>query len=149
MFDVSSIVLDNSTGFMTLPIIITEQALGGFGDGSTLAFFHESKAEKARRQQGKIEAPKLPPSVSGLAAAYTVNDCWLGAGFHQGSYKQDSIRYVGAMGTAQINLKIYGRAESSRISDSSEKFTFERNFLFQDMHFRPGESNFFLGAEYI
>ena len=149
MFDMSSFVLDNSTGFLPLPIIITEPALGGFGAGAALAFFHESKEEKARRQQGKIEEPKLPPSVSGLAAAYTLNDSWLGPGFHQGTYKQDSIRYVAARGTAEINLKYYGRAQSSRINGNGEKFNIDGNFLFQDIRFRLGNSKLFLGGEYV
>ena len=81
MFDASTFVLDNATGFMPLPIIITEPALGGFGAGAALAFFHESEEEKARRLSGEIEELDLPPSVSGAVAAYTVNDSWFGAGF--------------------------------------------------------------------
>ncbi len=148
MLDMSSFVLDNTTGFMPLPIIITEPALGGIGAGAALAFFHETNEEQARRQRGEIEELDIPPSVSGVAAAYTANDSWLGAGFHQGSYKRDSIRYLGALGTAKINLKFYGRDELSGIDDSGEKFTIDGNFLIQDLRFRIGKSNWFLGGEY-
>jgi hypothetical protein len=148
MLDASTFVLDNSTGFMPLPIIITEPALGSFGAGAAMAFFHESKDEKSRRQSGEIEELEIPPSVSGAAAAYTANDSWLGAGFHQGSYKQDSIRYLGALGTANINLTFYGRAESNNINDDGEEFTIEGNFLIQDIRFRVGNSKLFIGAEY-
>ena len=148
MIDMSHYVLDNATGFMPLPIIVTEPALGGIGLGAALAFFHEDKSEKARRQRGEIESPQLPPSVSGFAAAYTANESWLGAGFHQGSYKKDSIRYVGAIGTASINLRFYGRNDGSNISDDGESFEINGGFLFQDLRFRLGQSRFFLGAEY-
>lgn len=148
MLDMSKFVLDNSTGFMPLPIIITEPALGDIGLGAALAFFHESKGEKARRQSGEIVELEIPPSVSGVAAAYTANDSWLGAGFHQGSYKQDSIRYLGALGTAEINLKFYGRTETNRIADDGEKFTIDGNFIIQDIRFRIGDSKLFVGGEY-
>ena len=148
MFDVSTFVLDNATGFMPLPIVITEPALGGFGAGAALAFFHESEEEKARRLSGEIEELGMPPSVSGAAAAYTVNDSWFGAGFHQGSYKQDSIRYFGAVGTAKINMSFYGRNEAGGIPDSGVGFTIDGNFLIQDIRFRIADSNLFIGGEY-
>ena len=148
MLDMSHHVLDNATGFMPLPIIVTEPALGGIGLGAALAFFHEDESEKARRQLGEIESPELPPSVSGFAAAYTANESWLGAGFHQGSYKKDSIRYTGAIGTASINLRFYGRSDRNTISDDGESFEINGGFLFQDLRFRLGQSRFFLGAEY-
>ena len=149
MLDMSAFVLDGTAGFMPLPIIITEPAVGGFGAGAALAFFHETKDEQARRQRGEIVELEIPPSVSGVAAAYTANDSWLAAGFHQGSYKQDSIRYLGALGTAKINLKFYGRDQTSSIDDSGEKFTIEGNFLLQDLRFRIGNSKLFLGGEYV
>ena len=149
MLDMSTFVLDNTTGFMPLPIIITEPALGDFGAGAALAFFHESREEKARRQRGEIDVLQLPPSVSGVAAAYTANDSWLAAGFHQGSYKQDNIRYVGALGAAKINLKFFGRDESGSIDDDGAEFTIDGSFLIQDLRFRVGKSKLFLGGEYI
>lgn len=148
MIDMSQFVLDSAAGFMPLPIVITEPALGGFGLGAALAFFHEDKGEKARRQIGEIELPELPPSVSGVAAAYTANESWLGAGFHQGSYKKDSIRYTGVVGTASINLRFYGRSDRGNISDDGESFEINGGFIFQDLRFRLGQSRFFLGAEY-
>lgn len=149
MLDLSNFVLNNATGFMPVPIIITEPALGGFGAGAVLAFFHESKEEKARRLSGEIEELEIPPGVSGLAAAYTVNDSWFGAGFHQGSYKKDTIRYTGAIGAAGINLKFYGRQEDSVVSDDGASFSIDGRFLFQDILFRLGNSKWFLGGEYI
>lgn len=133
---------------MPVPIIITEPALGGFGAGAALAFFHESKEEKARRLSGEIEAPELPPGISGVAAAYTANDSWVGAGFHQGSYRKDTIRYTGAIGAAGINLKFYGRDENSTLPDDGASFSIDGRFLFQDIRFRMGNSKWFLGGEY-
>lgn len=149
MFDMSKFVLDNAHGFMPLPIVITEPALGSFGLGAALAFFHEDKEQQERRQSGEIESPELPPSVSGVAAAYTANDSWLAGGFHQGSYKEDAIRYTGALGYARVNLRFFGlNDKDTGVKDNGEQYEITGTFFMQDVRFRIAESNWFIGGEY-
>lgn len=148
MFDASQWVLDNAVGFLPVPIIITEPALGGFGLGMAAAFFHEDKDEKAKRQSGEIEISGLPPSVSGVAAAYTANESWIVGGFHQGSYSKDRIRYTGLLGYADINLKFYGLGDESPIDSDGEKYNIQGVVFNQEVKFRLGGSNFFLGGLY-
>ena len=71
--------LNSTTGFLPVPIIITEPAVG-LGGGFALAYFHKRKGEQGDRPKG------LSPTVSFAAGAYTSNDTWFAGGGHQGSY---------------------------------------------------------------
>jgi len=61
--------LNSNTGFLPVPIIITEPAVG-FGGGLALAYFHKGKTFENDGPKG------LSPTVSFLAGAYTSNGTW-------------------------------------------------------------------------
>ena len=96
-----SAFLNSTTGFLPIPIIITEPAVG-FGGGLALAYFHKGKAFDNAGTKG------LSPTVSFAAGAYTTNGTWLAIGGHQGSYLKDRIRYLGVIGYVSPNLTFYG-----------------------------------------
>ena len=88
MLDASQWLSENAYGFLPMPIIITEPALGT-GGGLVGMFFHES--DKAREQRlasaQKAEnaaAYLLPPSVTAVAVAGTSNKTWLAGAGHMG-----------------------------------------------------------------
>jgi hypothetical protein len=139
--------------FIPVPIFITEPAIG-YGLGAALGYFHKKKDEdeptkdslapvltadsgsKAGRRQ------KAPPTISGVAAAYTDKGTW-GVGFgHSASWKKDTIRYAGAIGWANIVSTFY-------FGDQPFDFTLETGLLIQDLKFRVGGSNFFVGGKLI
>ena len=81
-FDASAWLYDVK-GFLPVPIIITEPAVG-FGLGGAAVFFHETEAERARaRKQMRSGTPSdeseraPPPSLSAVFGAYTENGTWL------------------------------------------------------------------------
>ena len=90
--------LNSTTGFLPVPIIITEPAVG-YGGGLAIAYFHKKKDDK--------EAKGLSPTVSMLAGALTENGTWLAAIGHQGSYAKDRIRYLGFLGYVAPKLAVY------------------------------------------
>lgn len=96
-----SAFLNSATGFLPVPIIITEPAVG-FGGGVALAYFHKGEAFENEGPKG------LSPTVSFAAGAYTSNGTWLVGGGHQGSYLQDRIRYLGVLAYVSANLDFYG-----------------------------------------
>ncbi len=95
-FDASRWLIDQK-GFLPVPVIITEPAVG-YGAGAGLLFFHQSvrDAQKAKVEK-EDEVLSLPPSISGLFGAYTENDSWFAGGGHFGSWKDDTVRYTGAL----------------------------------------------------
>jgi len=77
------------------------------------------------------------------AGSLTTNSTWFAGGGYLGFWKNDNIRYTGFSGYGQITLDYYGFG-------SEKPVTFEQNaFIFmQQLTFRIGKSDFFLGAKY-
>jgi len=73
----SSNWLLNKRGFMPVPIIITEPAIG-YGGGAALLFFHKTKQDEERAESG--EPLGLPPSVSSAFGGATENGTWFAGG---------------------------------------------------------------------
>jgi len=143
-FDLSQ-WLGTASGVLPVPIVITEPAVG-YGGGLALLFFHDSIQNRAKQAKEKNPdgTPKrlAPPSMSGLAAFGTENGTWGAGGFHLGIWKDDTIRYVGALGYASVNYDLYGPL------NRPIPVTVEGAALLQQLTFRMGESDFFAGANY-
>ncbi len=154
-FDASDWLL-NKKGFLPVPIIVTEPAVG-YGAGAALLFFHAKKDDQYLKEikqeiQKKKEKhkPSLPPSISGLVGLGTENGTWAAGGFHFGSWKQDRIRYTGGIVYPSVNLTFYGSDSSSNpILNRGLDYNLEGWFLFQELVFRIKNSNFFLGPRFI
>ena len=102
--DASKYLSENAYGFLPVPIIITDPAVGG-GLGMMGLFFHESDEERDARlatmqdESNDVAAKHLmPPSVSAAFGAYTGNDSYFLGGGHLGFFKQGRIRYMGGGG---------------------------------------------------
>ena len=100
-FDMSPF-LNSVGGFLPVPIIITEPAVG-FGGGLTAVVFHRKK----KKNNPAPRKGSLPPIMTAAGGAYTSNGTWLAFLGHQGSYKQDRFRYTGAIGGISANLAYY------------------------------------------
>ena len=110
MLDMSEFLL-SASGFLPVPILITEPAVG-YGAGLALLFFHDSvknREEQVKKAEKEGKPAKMaPPSISGATAFGTENGTWGAGGFHMGIWKEDTIRYVGALFYADVNLDFYG-----------------------------------------
>ncbi len=137
--------LGTADGVLPMPIIVTEPAVG-IGGGLALIFFHGSIQERAKQAKEKnpdgTPGRMAPPSMSGLAGFGTENGTWGAGGFHLGIWKEDTVRYVGALGYASVNYDLYGPLDKPR------PVTVEGAVLLQQLTFRLGESDFFAGANY-
>lgn len=123
-------------GFMPVPIVITEPALG-YGGGVALAFLHDKLGAKPLAADGKM----APPSMTIAAAAGTENGTWMTGGGHLGSWFADQVRYVGFVGRAHINIDYY-------IADRPVAYTMDALALIQRLTTRIGDSDLFVGARY-
>ncbi len=140
-FDISDWLLEHH-GILPVPIIISDPAVG-YGLGVAGAYFHRRKGGDDLDEEG---IPLVSPSVSALAAAYTENDSWFVGGGHLGIWKDDHVRFTGVLGYADLNLTFYAGNQS----DGFDGFDFEiqGTFIDQEVLFRIGESNWFLGGSY-
>ncbi len=125
-------------GFMPVPILITEPAVGT-GLGLATVFFH---GKLIGRPNPNNPDQQLPPSMTVAAGAYTENGTWFAGGGHVGHWKQDSIRYTGFIGVMNLNIDFY-------VGDQPIAFNIDGGFLLQQAHFRLGKSNFFVGGKWI
>jgi hypothetical protein len=150
MFDVSHWLAEKK-GFFPVPIIITEPAIG-FGLGAALVFLHDPLAgrvpdgETYEPQSKDAEGKLIPPSISALFGMYTENDTWMAGGAHMGVWKNDNIRYTGALATGSINIKFYRNILGSDIAINSN---IEPDILLQGLKFRLAGSEFFAGVSYL
>jgi hypothetical protein len=137
-FDISY-YLYNLHGFLPVPSIITEPAVG-YGGILAGAFFIPKKNPKS----GKFNMP----DIVGLGGGYTQNNTWFFGGGYFGFWKNDHIRYRGAGGYADVKLKYYGRGDGF-LNKNPADFTIQAFGLVQQAIFRLGESRFMLGGKYI
>ena len=139
--DVSNF-LNSVTGFLAVPSVITEPALG-YGGGLALIYFHKNK-----KNYGEGKYGPLPPVLSFAGGGGTSNKTYFGVLGHVGSYKKDRFRYVGVLGMANINLSFFG---AGIIHDEVEyKFNMKGWFIFQEFSTRINRDvPFFVGANYV
>ncbi|MEZ8824469.1 BamA/TamA family outer membrane protein [Vibrio amylolyticus] len=140
--DASQWVLNNSHGFLPIPFVITEPAVG-VGAGAALLFFHETEEQKTQRQEDPEAARDIPLSVTGVIGGATSNGTYVTGVFHSGNWMDDRVRYFGGLFGASINLNFYGGED-----DTPYKFNMQGLYFTQDIDVRLGDSNFFLGGSY-
>lgn len=136
--------LASASGFLPVPIIITEPAVG-LGLGLAVAYFH------APVKLDKEEHPHQgPPSISVGFAAKTENGTYFYGGGHSGVWKNDHIRYLGAVAKININMSFYPAGEIAEIAGpEGVDFNIDGFFLLQELQFRLQETDWWLGAGYM
>jgi hypothetical protein len=142
MFDVSN-YLENATGLLPMPIIITEPAVG-YGGGLAVAYFHPKK------ENDKEEHPHQgPQSISVAFAAATQNGTSLYGGAHSGVWKNDHIRYLGVIAKADVNMDFHSESGRGQKAEDGIQFNVDGTFLLQQAKFRLKESSWWVGADYL
>ena len=135
--DMSKWLLEQD-GFMPVPILITEPAIG-YGGGLALVYFHETIGAR----QG------MPPSVSAIAGAATENGTWFAGVGHKGIWKDDTLRYTGGLGKGLVKMDYYGRSGNMReFENGGIRFETDAVFFIQEIQARLWGSNFFAGLGY-
>lgn len=84
--------------------------------------------------------------MTGVTGAATENGSWIGAAYHLGIWKQDRIRYIGALTYASLNLNYF--ALGNAFNDLSFSYNIEGAFTLQEISFGIADSNFFEGLHY-
>src|SRR6185436_12654238 len=98
-FDFSSFLID-AKGFIPVPFIITEPAVGGLGLAVVPIFLTPKK--KPAGYTGYIA-----PDITAGFAMYTVNNSWMVGGMRIGSIPSKGLKYRIGGGIADLNLSFY------------------------------------------
>ena len=136
--------LASRIGFMPVPILITEPAVG-YGGGLAVMFLHDTLGRRDAEGHSKG-----PPSITGVAGAYTQSDSWFAGGGHFGSWLDDQVRYTGLAGYGRGRLDFFGTGGglAGTNGDASLPFQIDGVFLRQELVSRVPQTDLFLGARY-
>ncbi len=104
-FDLSDYIIE-ANGFVPVPILITEPALGGFG-GGLIPVFLKKRPPYIDSVNGEIKYTPVAPDLTGGLGIYTLNDSWLVAAFRQGTLIKSRIKYSIGGGYGSINMSYY------------------------------------------
>jgi hypothetical protein len=140
--DASEWLLDKK-GFLPVPIVITEPAVG-YGGGFAFLFFRESLREVA--EASKEKAHVTPPDIFGGALAATENGTKAAGVGGLFSFADDRWRYRGVLGNADVNLDFYG---SSNTSAPKVGYNLHGWMSSQQVLRRFGESDNFVALRWI
>jgi hypothetical protein len=139
--DMSQWLVENAAGFLPVPIVITEPAIGtGFGLAGV--FFHPPDDDARDREGGGFPVT----DISAAVGAYTTNSTWLAGGYHFNTMRQDTIRYTGFGGYGDIKAKYFGTEEIP--IPEGVKFDVQGFMMEHELLFRVGDSNWFLGGDW-
>ena len=142
-FDVSEWLLERK-GFLPVPIIITEPALG-YGGGLAIAFFNQSLGERVAAGTDRL----FPPTIAVGGAMFTSDGSkgWALGLFHP--FRRDQFRYLGALGGASLELDFFGFDPESPLQDDPVGYTIKPLFLLQRLQARIKNTPLLVGAQYI
>jgi len=140
--------------FVPIPVFITEPAIG-YGLGAAIGYFHPRKGEEETAESispafttgtppgsTSDDEEKPPPVISGVAGAYTDKGSWgFGVG-HMNNWKEDGIRYSGAIGYINVESTFY-------LFDRPADFNLQAWLTIQNLKFRLSRSDFFLGFKWL
>ncbi|WP_211208947.1 BamA/TamA family outer membrane protein [Cytophaga aurantiaca] len=137
--------LINAHGFIPLPTIITEPALGNFGVAIAPIFLHPKKRFLSDTTiKGKPQY--VPPDITAGVLLYTANNSWGIGAARRGSWLKQRIRYQIASGYFNINMAFY-----RKILGEEEKFTF--NFKVVPVYAQAtrqiGLTHWYAGIQYL
>jgi hypothetical protein len=144
-FDTSRMLLDLK-GFLPVPIIVTEPAIG-YGAGAALLFFDRNAPPEASERAGRRSTP---PDVSAVGGFGTENGSRGAFAGHLGFTRDGRWRYAAGVAHASLNLTFFG----ARASDAGDEarglaYNLETTAAIADVRHRLGDSDWFAGLRYL
>lgn len=146
--DMGDYLAENAYGFLPVPILITEPAVG-YGGGMMGVFLHESDAQKKKRKELALKsldggAKLLTPAITVAGAFGTQNGTWAGFIGHRHTWNKDSIRYLGGAFYGDIHMNFY--APFAKDDASGFEMGMNGYGVIQKLQFRVSKSPVLLGV---
>jgi hypothetical protein len=136
--DLSGFLLE-ANGFIPIPLIITEPALGGFGGVLALAFLSPKKTPP--------EMGYMPPDITVAGGMYSANNSWAAGGGRIGSFPKAGLKYRAFAGYVDLNLDFYRNLPN----ETEKKFSFniEAVPVLLSLSKKISSSDIYLGTQYV
>jgi hypothetical protein len=143
--DLSDFIID-AHGFVPVPFIITEPAVGGFGGGLCAVFLkRRPPLIDTIREVRKVKL--TPPDITGGVGMATLNGSWAAMGFRSGAWLRARSKYRVAAGYADIDLSFF--RENDDNEEREFKFNFETIPVFASLLKHIGSTAFSAGISYL
>jgi Omp85 superfamily domain len=136
-FDFSRFLLQ-ANGFLPIPMIITEPALGNFGGLLALTFFSPKKVTP--------EMGYVPPDITAVAGMVTANGTWLAGGGRIGSIPKAGLKYRAFAGYVDVNLDFYRELPSG--DEQKLGFNIQAAPVLLNISKKVSKSDLYLGVQY-
>ncbi len=147
-FDASRWLLDRK-GFLPVPILITEPALG-YGAGLGLLFFHRNISSGAATEVADGVRRFEPPDITGGAAFGTENGSQGGGIGHLGYSEGRRWRYALGAASASLNLAWYGLPDVGGGGQAKGlDFNIDSKGGVADVRRRFGDTEWWAGLRYV
>ncbi|UNK51036.1 outer membrane protein assembly factor [Lysobacter sp. S4-A87] len=144
-FDMSRWLLEHK-GFLPVPIIITDPALGT-GGGVALTFFHRPEGAATTRTSADGRKTMVPPNIYGFGGVRTSNGSKAYGGGAILHFKDDQWRYRGGVAKTDINLDFY--TPGRFLAPQKIGYNMDGVMSLQQVFRRVGEQDLFVGLAWI
>lgn len=144
-FDMSDFIID-AHGFVPVPFIITEPALGGFG-GGIAPIFLKKRPPFVDSVNGEVKVTPVAPDITGGVGLYTVNNTWMTAVFRSGTLIKSRIKYRIGGGYGRIIMSFYRTLPG--VGEREFKVSIKGIPVFASAIKRIAVSNWYAGLQYL
>jgi len=143
--DMSDWVL-TAHGFIPIPMLITEPALGGIG-GGLFGVFITRNSPYVDTVNGEIKIQHVRPNLYAVGGAYTANGTWVGMGGMAAVIKKWRAHYRLGGGYANVNLTFY--REIPDVGEKSFEFNIRTIPFTGQLLKQLGRSSWYTGLNYL
>jgi hypothetical protein len=140
-FDMSHYLLKQK-GFLPIPIVVTEPAIG-YGGGLAGIWFGTPPTPPPG-EESKIQTP----AITGAAAFYAGSSYGAGLGVYRPLHG-DRIRYLGVALATSLDLKFYGFDPGAALADNPLLYNFKLVGTMQRVQYRLRDTPFYAGVHYL
>jgi hypothetical protein len=130
-------------GFLVVPTVITEPALGGIGAAIVPIFLKKNDPVIDENGEKRI----INPDMTGGIGVYTANKSWLVGGFRSGSLIKSRIAYRVMAGYGELNLSFYETLPNS--NDKEFEFNFHSGSFYGQALKQFKKSKWSIGPQYL
>lgn len=145
-FDMSRWLLGHKGGFLPVPIIVSDPAVG-YGGGLALVFFRRPEGQAASRKLDDGREQLVSPNIFGAMALRTENGSHAYGGGAMLHFKDDLWRYTGGLGKASFNLDFY--TQGRFFEPVAVGYNVDGIASLQEVSRRLGDEELYLGLSWI